>query len=59
MLELSLWVSENIGWPVVGWWMTGFVAAVAVAWIVVEARYERDRKRRRRAWAERDREDGR
>ena len=47
MLELSLWVSENIGWP------------VAVAWIVVEARYKRDRKRRRRAWAERDREDGR
>ena len=46
MLELSLWVSENNGWPVVGWWMTGFVAAVAVAWIVVEARFERDRKRR-------------
>ena len=59
MLEWSLWISEHIGWPVVGWWMTGFVVALAVTWIVVEARFERDRKRRLREWADRDREGAR
>ena len=56
---MSLWVSENIGWPVVGWCMAGFVVALAVTWIVVEARFERDRKRRLREWADRDREGAR
>ena len=59
MLTMSLWVSENIGWPVVGWCMAGFVVALAVTWIVVEARFERDRKRRLREWADRDREGAR
>ena len=46
MLAWSLWISEHVGWPVVGWCLTGFVVALAVPWIVVEARYARERKRR-------------
>ena len=29
MLALSQWVSENIGWPVAGWWLTGLVLVVS------------------------------
>lgn len=59
MLELSLWVSENIGWPVVGWWMTGFVVALAVAVTAYEVTGEIGRKRRLRERAARDREGAR
>ena len=41
---MSEWVSS-----VVGWWLAGFVVAVAVAWIAVEVRGEILRKRRIRA----------
>ena len=46
MLALSECVSSAIGWPVVGWWLTGFVVAVAVAWAAYEVRGEILRKRR-------------
>ena len=54
---MSLWVSENIGWPVVGW--IGVVVVLAAAWVAYEARVERERRRRLRAWADRDREGAR
>lgn len=59
MLEWSLWISEHIGWPVVGWIGVVVVLATAAAWIAYEASVERERRRRRRAWAARDREGAR
>ena len=44
MLAWCLWISEHAGWP--GWCLTGFVVALAVPWVAVEARYARERKRR-------------
>ncbi len=46
MLAASTWISENIGWPVVGWWLTGFVLVVAVAVVAYEITGEVRRKRR-------------
>ena len=46
MLAASTWISENIGRPVVGWWLTGFVLGIAVAWIAYEITGEVRRKRR-------------
>ena len=43
-LAWSEWVSATIGWPVVGWWLMAFV--------VVEGRAERRRKRMLREWGE-------
>ena len=36
MLAWCLWISEHVGWP--GWCLTGFVVALAVPWVAVEAR---------------------
>ena len=44
MLALSERVSEAIGWPVVGWWLTGFVVVLAVAWVACEVTGEIQRK---------------
>ena len=46
MLAASTWISENIGWPVVGWWLTGFVLVLAVVWVAYEVTGEIRRKRR-------------
>ena len=46
MLALSEWISGNIGWPVVGWWMAGFVVVVAVAIAAYEVTGEVQRRRR-------------
>ena len=57
MLAASEWVSATLGWPTVGWWLTGFVVAVAVAIVAYEVTGEIQRKRRLarwRAWAARD-----
>ena len=42
MPALSEWVSATIGWPVVGWWIAGFMVAV----VAYEVTGEVQRKRR-------------
>ena len=46
MLELSMWISRTIGWPVVGAAGFAVVLALGVAWVSAEWRYERKRRRR-------------
>lgn len=46
MLAASQWISENIGWPVVGWALFAIVLGIAVAIVAYEITGEGRRKRR-------------
>ena len=46
MLAASTWISENIGWPIVGLALFAIVLGIAVAWIAYEITAEDRRKRR-------------
>lgn len=46
MLAASTWISENIGWPIVGLALFAIVLGIAVAWIAYEITGEVRRKRR-------------
>ena len=46
MLASSTWISEIIGWPVVGLALFAIVLGIAVAWIAYEITGEVRRKQR-------------
>ena len=46
MLAASTWISENIGWPIVGLALFVIVLGIAVAWIAYEITGEGRRKQR-------------
>ena len=46
MLAASTWISENIGWPIVGLALFAIVLGIAVAWIAYEITDEDRRKQR-------------
>ena len=46
MLASSTWISENIGWPIVGLALFAIVLGIAVAWIAYEITDEDRRKQR-------------
>ena len=58
MLAASTWISENIGWPIVGLALFAIVLGIAVAWIAYEIT-EEDRRKRRIERREADQRGGR